>query len=163
MKKLIIAILTVFALPALASYKPLAPCDERDLHLMEEDIDEWKRDDGFVQIFYIKNLSGQILGYFSTDLDQSIHASVCDSVFHDDYTVANEWYYWDQERENVDPRTWKKDFTYRVSQDEGIAYIKVLRADRKGQVKAELKVMGWHEGPDLIRMRSSLVTFEEKK
>lgn len=163
MKNIILTIACLFALPAFAAYRPLTPCSTADLRNMEKDIDEWKMDDGFVQVFYIKNLDGKILGYFSTDLEQSIHASVCDPVYQDDYTSSNEWYYWDQERENVDPRTWKKDFTYRISQDEGIAYIKVLRADKKGQIKAELKLMGWKDDPKLITMRSSFVTFEERK
>jgi hypothetical protein len=141
----------------------VAPCNTKRLVQLEESIEEWKVDENYTEVYYIKNLQGQILGYFSTDNDSSIHAEICEPVYNigNDITVANDWYYWDQERENVDPRTWRRNYEYRISQDEGFAYIKVLKESNTGRIKAQFRIVGWQEDGEMS-VRNSLVTFEKR-
>ncbi len=165
MKKTLFTITTLLGLNSFAFSKAVTPCSDKQLINLESTIQEWKKDEGFSNIYYIKNLKGQILGYYSTQADSDqdgIHAEICDYVFQDDLTVSNEWYYWDQYGTSTYPSKWKTNQNHRISQDEGIAYFKVIKAGRDGNIKAKLKVVGWNDSQDEIVVRSSVVLFEKK-
>lgn len=164
MSKLILALAVLFSINSFASVKPVAPCNDKQLARLEMSIQDWKKDEGYSNIYYIKNLKGQILGYYSTETDDrdGIHAEICDYVYQDDLTVSNDWYYWDQYGKSTHPTKWNKNDTLRISQDEGFAYFKVLTANKNGNIKADFKVVGWADSDDEIVVRASLIVLEKK-
>ncbi len=164
MKFLLATMITFLSWNSFAQVLPINPCNERGLKWVEESIEDWKKDEGYSTVWYIKNLKGQILGYYSVDPSstESVHAEICHSVDIEDITVASQWYYWIYEKENSNPVTWKKNKEYKISSDEGFAFFKVINSDTKGNIKAFMRVVGWDDDSRELTIQSSIVTFEKR-
>lgn len=163
MKMLLIALFTLLSVNSFARVLPIQACIPKDRVLLERSIEEWKKEEGYNHVWYIKNLQGQVLGYFSTDNNHGIHSEICHGVYIEDITVSSTWYYWDQDYQSPKPFTWRKDAEYRISQDEGLAFFKVIRVDPRGNIKALMRVVGWGDSDRLFTVQAQYVLFEKRR
>lgn len=146
-------VVAIFAYDASAAPRKLNACTYREMVALEAAIKDWSAD-GYPHAYYLKNPQDEVIGFYATNNDSEMYAEVCDSV-QTELTTASSWYYWDSSAASTDPRTWVSGDEHRLTQDEGIAYINVLDADR-----AQLCVMGFGDGDDEVLLMSEVVRFE---
>lgn len=96
-----------------------------------------------MQSKYMHNQKGEIVGVYSWE-DGDVYAEVCEYI-NADMTVANEWYYWQNDDDNSAPSSWKKGDTLVIAQDEGLANIHVLKSSKNGNVTFRFEIIGWDD------------------
>lgn len=158
MKSLILLAMITLSAPAFAfgpkaTHEPLRPCTEDAAFDLTEEHAEWS------ETFYMLNANGQIVGVYSYKDDQ-IHAAVCDYLSSDELTVANEWYYW-QEEGSANPQTFTVNSTYWMAQDEGLSSLFVKKASATGEITAAFTVVGWDGEGHEHNVRADIVTFKK--
>lgn len=146
---------------AFATETPIAACTVKQLAELEVEIVRWEAD-GYRNIRYLRNGSGDILGFFASDGEIDVYAEVCESIDDSNLTVSNEWYYWDDGRAKSEPATWKAGQAFRISQDEGLATIRVVEPSDAGPVTAVLTILGWDENSVEHIVRQDTVTFQAR-
>ena len=151
----------VFGASATAAPKPLAPCTAKGLRELESSIIQWAAKE-YPNTAYLLNKAGKVVGYFSWDDSDGMHAEVCDPVVHTDLTVSNSWYYWESFNNASNPGTWRKGQTHELQQDEGLAVLKVLKDAREGGITCEFRIIGWRDSGDNVTVRRDIVTFVRK-
>ncbi len=166
MKLVILAFLTsVISTQVLASPKILRACTTDELKDIEVSIKDWADEEGYKFAYYMKNPQGQTVGFYSTDHDQSMYAEVCDYV-DSELTTSTSWYYWEDSAAKppkANPASWKAKASYRLTQDEGVAYIKMLKADKAGKITAEFQVMAFGNGNNEVLLMKEVVKFDPEK
>lgn len=106
----------------------------------------------------MKNSKNETVGFYAWNSDEdSMYAEICEYI-DNEFTVANEWYYWD-ENTSSNPTSWIKGSTYGISQDEGLAELQVLKANKNGDVIFKLTIIGWAD-EDQLNFRESVLTLE---
>ncbi len=146
---------------AFAAETPIAACSVKQLADLEVEIVRWEAD-GYRNIRYMKNGGGDILGFFASDGEVDVYAEVCESIDDSTLTVSNEWYYWDDGRAKSEPATWKAGQAFRISQDEGLATIRVVEPSAAGDVTAVLTILGWDENSVEHIVRQDTVSFQAR-
>lgn len=160
--KYVFIALTFLSLNSLtAAYsQEIAACSDEQIEDLKNTITD-KKNDGYPHSKLLKNAQKKIVGIYAWDEDEmGMYAEVCDYV-HTDHTVASSWYYWDEGSSN--PKDFQKGISYRLTQDEGIAYFKILSPIKNGVVKLEMSVVGWDSASDVeqeIVFRKSILTLE---
>lgn len=94
-----------------------------------------------MQSKYMQNSKGEIVGVYSWE-EGAVYAEVCEYI-NSDMTVANEWYYWQNDDESSNPAKWLKGDSFEIAQDEGLANITVLKGSKKGDVSFRFEIIGW--------------------
>ena len=101
------------------------------------------------------------MGFYAWDDEEiGIYAEVCEYI-HTEATVSSSWYYWEEGSSN--PKNFSKNVSYRLTQDEGIAYLKVLSPMKNEKVVVEMSIVGWDSASDVeqeIVFRKSVLTLE---
>jgi len=157
MKKLIFGLILTLSFSAMA--RELKACSSTQLVSLEESIADWVKD-GFTEVNYLTNSKDDVVGFYTWSTDGGMISEVCEYVGQDNLTVADTWYYWDNDA-SEDPSTWTVGESYRVSQDEGIAYFEVLAVSAES-VTARLTITGWDEDSADHEVRNTVVTFKRK-
>lgn len=144
MKTLLIAAgLSLLTTSAFAA-TPLKPCSADQLKNLKDTIKEWKQK-GLTEAKLINNAQGKTLGFYSFNkAGDEIYAEVCEYLSTDELTVASEWYYWEEEN-SADPKTWKKGEGNLIAQDEGTAVITVTKASPTGDIIGTIEIEGVEE------------------
>lgn len=137
--------------------KEIKACTSKQLIALNEEIQSKKNDDyPFHKV--LKNTKKEIVGFYAWSTDEnSMYAKVCEYIDEENFTVANQWYYWDEGSTN--PKDFKKGLNYRISQDEGVANIKILNNDKNGNIKVKFEILGW-EDADSVVLRHNILTLE---
>jgi hypothetical protein len=137
--------------------KEIKACTSKQLIALNEEIQSQKNDNHpFHKL--LKNSKNEIVGFYAWSSDEySMYTEVCEYVDEENFTVANQWYYWDEGSTN--PKDFKKGLSYRISQDEGIADFKILSQDQAGKIKLQFEILGW-EDADTVVLRRSILTLE---
>lgn len=156
--KLIAIIMTLaFSAQTFAAPTEVAACSTKELSRLQETVAE-KLADGFDFSKLMKNSKNETVGFYAWNSDEdSMYAEICEYI-NNEFTVANEWYYWD-EKTSSNPTSWTKGSTYGISQDEGLAELAVLKTNPNGNVTFKLTVIGWGD-EDQIKFRESVLTLE---
>lgn len=143
---------------AVAAVKSIEPCNSAQMQTLQKSIDDQKGD-GLSNTKLMRNTDKEVVGFYAWEKsgEPSMHAEICEYLGDDAYTIASEWFYWDGD---ADPSSFKKNKTYQMSQDEGIARLKVLKTSETGNITAALSIVGWND-QDTTVFRRSIVTFEE--
>jgi hypothetical protein len=141
---------------AMAEASSIAACSTQDLVDLENSIVEWSQE-GLPHVSYIKNSKNEILGFFASDNDTEIYAEICESIYSNDLTVSNRWYYWDSEQFKSNPSTWMVGANYPLSQDEGLANMKLLEASLTGDVTVEFSIQGWNSESERVTVKEEIV------
>ncbi len=140
-----ITFVLVLSFNTFASTQNIKPCTSRGLTYFEESIKNWTAE-GYTNLSYIKNLYGDLPGYYAWDSRKGMHAEICDYSFAvGGYTAASEWYYWNSDYSKLDPWTWETGETYSIAQDEGLADFRAIDVQANGNVIAEFSVEGWND------------------
>lgn len=142
---------TLFAAASLAlltstafAATPLKPCSADELKDLKVTIKEWK-EKGLTETKLINNAQGKTLGFYSFNkAGDDIYAEVCEYLSTDELTVASQWYYWEEEN-SADPKTWKKGEGNLIAQDEGTAVITVTKASPTGDIIGTIEIEGVEE------------------
>lgn len=158
MKTLILGLILTLSFSANA--RELKACSGPQLVSLEESLADWVKD-GFTEVSYLTNSKDAVVGFYTWSKDGGIISEVCEYVGRDDLTVADTWYYWDNDETSEDPSTWTVGQNLRVSQDEGIAYFEVL-ATSDETVTAKMTIIGWDGESNDHEVRNTLVTFNRK-
>lgn len=113
--------------------------------------------------FHMLNQKGEIVGVYSHKDNDEVFAEVCEYI-DSEMTVANEWYYW-QEEYNVssNPQKWATGDYYTIAQDEGIAHLRVLNGHKKGEVTVTFEIEGWDGEGEAQILKSDTLTFRKIK
>lgn len=160
--KYVFIALTFLSLNTISSAysQEISACTDEQLADLKTTIED-KKNDGYPYSKLLKNTQNKVVGLYAWDEDEmGMYAEVCDYV-HTDHTVASSWYYWDEASSN--PKDFQKGVSYRLTQDEGIAYFKILSPMKKGVVKLEMSIVGWDSASDVekeIVFRKSILTLE---
>lgn len=155
--------MSVISVNGFASVKTLGPCSSSELKDVKVSIKDWAKNEGYNFAYYMKNPKGQVVGFYVTDHDESMYAEVCDYV-NTELVTSTSWYYWDELFLKANPASWKAKAEYRLSQDEGFARIKMIKADKSGRITAEFKVMGFGADADKeTLLMKEIVKFEPTK
>jgi hypothetical protein len=162
MKTTLVLTALIFSTSLFATPKNFEACSANEVKDIEKDIIA-KRTEGKTAASLIKNKEGKVLGFFASDKKDDIYAEICESmVFQYQMTTASWWYYWDSEDYKADASTWAVGVTYPLSQDEGRAYFKLLKASKTGNVTVEFSVIGWEEEDEIV-LRKEIVTLVPTK
>jgi hypothetical protein len=145
----------------LAAPKILRACTAKELVDLEASIKDWVAED-YPYAYYMKNSKNEVLGFYATDKHSDMYAEVCEYA-QSELTTSSSWYYWDESSVKADPATWTANGKYRLTQDEGVAYIKMIKASKTGNIQAEFQVKGFEEDSEEILLMKEIVTFEPKK
>lgn len=162
MKALLIALFVTASFSVMA--KPIAPCSEKGIKHMNESIHDWmtEEDTSFKEVYFIKNLQGQTLGYYIWGENYSVVAETCESFDTDDIVAASTWHYWGNEESKIstNPMAWKKGMKLEISDDEGFLYLTVTTLPKNNTVRAQIKVRGWnHDNEDVfVRKETVIIT-----
>lgn len=157
--KLIAFAMTILAFSAQTFAAPteIAACSKLELSRLQQTINE-KLDDKFNYSKLMKNSKKETVGFYVWNSDEnSMYAEVCENI-NSEFTVANEWYYWDEETSSS-PTSWTTGSNYGISQDEGLAELKVLKENQDGNITFKFTIIGW-EDEDQIKFRESILTLE---
>lgn len=158
MKTLIFGLMLTLSFSAMA--RELKACSSSQLVSLEESIADWVKD-GFTEVNYLTNSKDDVVGFYTWSSDGGMISEVCEYVGQDNLTVADTWYYWDNDETSEDPSTWSVGESLRVSQDEGIAYFEVLAVSDE-TVTAKMTIIGWDEESTDHEVRNTIVTFKRK-
>ena len=157
MKTLIFGLMFTLSFSAMA--RELKACSRSQLVSLEESIADWVNR-GFTEVNYLTNRKDDVVGFYTWSTVHGMISEVCEYLGQDNLTVADIWYYWDNDA-SEDPSTWTVGESYRVSQDEGIAYFEVLAVSAES-VTARLTITGWDEELAEHEVRNTVVTFKRK-
>jgi hypothetical protein len=157
-KTLVLMAAATFSLNIMAT--EIKSCTKAELVTLNDSIQDHKTD-GFVFSRLIVNKNHETVGFYSWNKEETdMYAEVCEYLGNEeDLTVSSEWFYWDSDNKSSNPASFKAKKTYRLSQDEGIADIKVLTASRAGFPKISLEIIGWGEMGQRT-VRKSTLTLE---
>lgn len=158
MKTLLLGLILTFSFSATA--RELKACSSSQLVSLEESIADWVKE-GFTEVNYLTNSKDVVVGFYAWSKEGGMISEVCEYVGQDDLTVADTWYYWDNDDTSENPSTWTVGESYRISQDEGIAYFEVLSVSDVS-VEARMTVIGWDEDSADHEVRNTVVTFKRK-
>lgn len=149
-------LLTILVSTNLFAAQPtsLKPCGEYAAIDLAEDHKEW------TETFNMVNSKGEVVGIYSYR-DNEIHAGVCEYIESENVTVANEWYYWQNDDASANPAEFKKGIHYWLAQDEGQAFFMVNNENAKGEVSVNFSVIGFDEEGDDVELRREVLTFKK--
>lgn len=142
--------LSILSLSLNALAVELRPCSTKDLKYLIQSANNAKAD-GLTNALNLRNSKQEVVGYYAYNAIEA-RAAVCDGIAETPYTVATEWYYWDN-NESPNPAKWKRGQVLRITQDEGGVDLKVLKASSSGDVTVQISVLGMGED-DFVVVRN---------
>lgn len=154
-------LLILFTISCFAQSEQISKCTQIQLSNLEETIFA-NIGEGYNNVSYLKNSNDETLGFYSWNTDLGIYVELCNQIQRVGYTVASEWYYWDGDWDNLNPNSWEANGYYRISQDEGIAYFKVINPALEGGLRAELTIVGWDENSNDEVIKKEIVLFKNR-
>lgn len=107
---------------------------------------------------YMMNAKNEIVGVYSW-AEGEVYAEVCEYI-NSDLTIANEWYYWQNDDASSNPSKWSKGDFYEIAQDEGLANLTVLKSSKKGAVSVRFEIVGWDGDGKELTVKSEVLAFK---
>lgn len=150
------------ALGAHADGLDLKPCPEGGVDVLLESVAQsFEGKQAGLQKRLVVNDQNKPVGVYAWAKEKGdFFFEVCDDVGSNvtDITVASSWSYSDGETRLNRVR---KGETLFLSQDEGRAELRVVKASKDGNIQAELKIIGWDEASEDHIVRQSKIKFKD--
>ncbi len=151
---------TLVLITAINAYSTeIAACNARQWFELNEIIKR-KKYEGYIYLKLMKNKNNQTVGFYSWNKQNvNMFAMICEYIDLPYHTVSSAWSYWDNETSS-NPAHFNIGDNYRLTEEEGIAFMKIVTPSKSGQIEFVFSIIAWDLSGNEKVVRSSLLTLD---